>query len=113
MRFYIVFEHQVAQVLALENRRDRSRQRDRHYLPRLVVDSGFILGTETERSDRRVVVGSVGSAGPERDFERRVVKRDVERAVRDPPQERGLISAWPAAPVHPATPHLSLADVAR
>src|SRR6266481_99836 len=108
MRFYIVFEHQVAQVLALENRRNRSRQRDRHYLPRLVVDSGFILGTETERSDRRVVVGSVGGAGPERDFERRFVNRDVERDVRDRPQDGAILAVRAVRLLHPASPNLAL-----
>src|SRR5258708_32519396 len=104
MRFYIVFEHQVAQVLALENRRDRSRQRDRHYLPRLVVDSGFILGTETERSDRRGVVGSVGSAGPERGFERRVLNPEVGRGVPRPPPDGAILARGAPRPLYPRTP---------
>src|SRR5260370_1884473 len=60
----IIFEHQIAQVLALEYLRDCARHRNRQHLPRLVVDARLVLGAEAEGADRRVVRPVGGSASP-------------------------------------------------
>src|SRR5208337_4246189 len=109
--FDVVFEHQIAQVLALEDRRHRARQRDRQYLPRLVVDAGFILRTETERADRRVVVGIVSAPGPERDAERRLVDRDVESEIGCSPPDRAILAVGAAVLFYPASPNLALEHI--
>src|SRR5260370_37394003 len=78
----IIFEHQIAQVLALEYLRDCARHRNRQHLPRLVVDARLVLGAEAEGADRRAVGRVGGSAAPGRNAEGRVLDVDARPTFR-------------------------------
>src|SRR5579863_9115353 len=109
--FYVVFEHQVAQVLALEDARHRARQRNRQHLARLVVNSRFILGAQTERAHRRIVVSVVRAAGPERHAEGRLVDRDLEHHFRGRPPDRTELAVGAALLLYPTSPNPALEHV--
>src|SRR5277367_6159174 len=109
--FYVVFEHQITQVLALEYRRHRSRQRDRQHLARLVVDARFVLGTEPERPHRRVVVSIARAPGPERHPERWLVNRNVQHEIRRRPPDRTVLRARPGSLLRPASANLACEHV--
>src|ERR1039457_4868529 len=110
---HVVALDQGEEILALENSRNCARHRNRQHLARLVIDSGFVIGSETEAADWWIEVRLIVGALPEGNLEGWFIHRHLQREIRYRAPGRSEASIGPAMLLDPAFGDLGCEHVVR